>query len=73
MASTQKLLDLAMKGDDESEMPLKKIKLEPVEEVTVDESWLSCDAKHDLNGNEGDNNMNLGDQECSGSLVIPVV
>ena len=39
-----------------------------MEEVTFDESWLSCDAKHDLNGNEGDNKMNLEDQECSRSL-----
>ena len=60
---TRKLLDLAMKGDDESEMPLKKTKLVPVEEVTIDESWLSCDVKHDLNGNEGDNKMILEDQE----------
>ena len=63
LALTRKLLDLAMNGDDESEMPLKKIKLESMAEVTVDESWLSCNAKHDLNVNEGDNMMNLEDQE----------
>ena len=39
-----------------------------MEEVTVGESWLSCDAKYGLNGNEGDKKMNLEDQECSSSL-----
>ena len=49
-------------------MYIKKCKLEPVEEVTVGESWLSCDAKYGLNGNKGDKKMNLEDQECSSSL-----
>ena len=67
LATTRKLLDLALKRDNESEMPLKKVKLEPVEEVTVDESWLNCDTKSDLNGNEA-NKMRKEDQECSISL-----